>query len=74
MLSFMTTLWSFCSAALSKLSVSEGKASTCCWMAAAMADTKLMGFRSRSSHRTSANCSGVNMFSFLFHKNVSRSF
>ena len=57
---------SFCSAALSKFSVSEGKASTCCWMAAVMADTKLMGFRSTSS--------GVNMFSFLFYKIVSRSF
>ena len=39
-----------------------------------MAGTKFRGFRSRSSQRTSANCSAVNMFSCLFHKNVSRSF
>ena len=68
----ITTLWSFWS--LRRLSDSEGKLSTCCWMAAAMAGTKLRGFRSRSSQRTSANCSAVSRFSFLFHMKVSRSF
>ena len=48
--------------------------SICCLIAWAMAGTKLRGLRSRSSHKTSANCSGVISDSFLFQVNVSLSF
>lgn len=53
--------------------VSCGKASICCLIACAIAGTKLNGFKSKSSHNTSANCSGVirlsekkNLFYYIY--------
>ena len=54
-LTLRMTRWSFCSSS----KFSWGYASICCRMAWEMAGIKLMGFRSRSSHKISANCSGV---------------
>lgn len=52
---FKITLWSACSS--NKLSV--GKASICCRIDCAIAGTNDRGGRSKSSHKASANCSGV---------------
>lgn len=37
----------------------EALTSNCCLIEPAMAGTKFMGFKSKSSHRISPNCSGV---------------
>lgn len=55
MFNLIITRWSHWSSKI----VSCGKASICCLIACAMAGTKVSGFKSKSSHNTSANCSGV---------------
>lgn len=57
MLSLIMTRWSQDSSII--WGGSAGKASNCWRMAWAMAGTKVKGLRSKSSQRTSANCSGV---------------
>ena len=53
----MTTLWSPWSSRV--ISGSAEDCLTCVLIADAMAGTNVMGFNSRSSHRTSAKVSGV---------------
>ena len=53
----MMTRWSACPSI--RASPSAGNESSCCRMHWAIAGTKVMGFKSRSSQSTSANCSGV---------------
>lgn len=54
-ITLIITLWS----QFSSIMLSVGKPSICWRMAWAIAGTNVNGFRSKSSHRTSANCSGV---------------
>lgn len=55
MFNFIITRWSHWSSKI----VSCGNASICCLIACAIAGTNVNGFKSKSSHSTSANCSGV---------------
>ena len=53
------TRWSGAGSSVVAVVSMMGWASICCLMAWEMAGTKRTVFKSRSSHRTSANCSGV---------------